>query len=88
MNSKVMRFWLKSRDKVIHLYSLVGYLLSPNLTIMAPVNYNRLEIQQQAVIVLINKRLILFSLLMGANRTGYLAEVINTFLDEFACFTT
>ena len=35
MTDVIMRFWLKRRPKLIHDYSLVGYLLSPNSTIMA-----------------------------------------------------
>jgi hypothetical protein len=86
MKSAVMRFWLKRRDKLIHPYLLVGYFLLPNPIIMAHVNDNRFKIHQQAVIVLI-KRLIFSLFLVGANRTRCLAEAINTFWDEFACFT-
>ncbi len=87
MSSLIMRFWLKRRDKLIHNYLLVGYLLSPNLTIIAHVNDNRSEIHQKAVVSLI-KRLFLSPLLVGADRTRCLAVVVNTFWDEFACFTT
>ena len=58
MSSVTMRFWLKGRDKLIHNYLLVGYLILSNPTIMAHVNENRSEIHQQAVVSLI-KRLIL-----------------------------
>jgi hypothetical protein len=87
MSSVIMRLWLKRRDKLIHSYSLVGYLLSPNPAIMAHVNNNRSEIHQKAVVSLI-KRLILFPLLVGADRTRCLEEAVNTFWVEFACFTT
>ena len=87
MNSVIMRFWLKRRDKLIHNYLLVGYLLSPNPTIMAYVNENRSEIHHMALVFLI-KRLILSPLLVGAERTRCLVELVNTFWVEFACFTT
>ena len=87
MSSVTMRFWLKGRDKLIHNYLLVGYLILSNPTIMAHVNENRSEIHQQAVVSLI-KRLILSPLLMGADRTQCLVELAYTFWDKFACFTT
>ena len=87
MSSAIMRFWLKRRDKLIHNYSLVGYLLSPDPTIMANVNKNRSEIHQKAVVSLL-KRLILSPLLVGVDWTRCLVELVNTFWDEFACFTT
>jgi hypothetical protein len=31
---QIMSFWLKCRNKLIHDYSLVGYILSPNPQIM------------------------------------------------------
>jgi hypothetical protein len=66
MSSIIMRFWLKRRDKLIHNYLLVGYLLSPDPTIMANVNKNRSDIHQKAVVSLL-KRLILSLLLVGAD---------------------
>ncbi len=87
MISVRMRFWLKRRNKLIHPYLLVDYLLLPNPTIMTHVNDNRFKIHQQAVIFLI-KRLILSQVLVGADKTQCLAEAVNNFWDEFACFTT
>jgi hypothetical protein len=54
---------------------------------MAHVSDNKSEIHQQAVIVLI-KRMILSPLMVGDDRTRCLAEVVNTFWDEFPCFAT
>ena len=73
MSNVIMRFWLKRRDKLIHNYSLVGYLLLPNPTIMAHVNDNRSEIHQKVVVSFI-KRLIVSQLLVGSDRTQCLAE--------------
>ena len=87
MSSVIMRFWLKRRGKLIRNILLVGYLLLPNPTIMAHVNENWSEIHQQAVFSLI-KRLILPPLLVRADRTGCLVELVNLFWDKIACFTT
>jgi hypothetical protein len=34
MTHQIMTFWFKRRTKLNHDYSLVGYILSPNLLIM------------------------------------------------------
>lgn len=37
----VMQFWLKRKPRLLHDYSLVGYMLSPNPTIMAHASDNK-----------------------------------------------
>ena len=53
MDHVAMRFWIKRRDKLIHDYSLTGYLLSPNPTIMAHAYENRSTMHNDAVVCLI-----------------------------------
>ena len=80
-----MRFWIKRRDKLVHNYSLVGYLLSPNQTIMDHVYQNRSLIHQEAVINLI-KKLIVDPKLVGVEKSENLAESISHFWDEYNWF--
>jgi len=85
MDDQVMTFWIKRRDKLIHPYSLVGYLLSPNKVIMAHAGANRSDLHNKAVITLI-KRLIVNPLLVGEAMSQALSVAINTFWDEFGWF--
>jgi len=80
-----MRFWLKRRDKIVHSYALVGYLLSPNQTIMDHAYENRSLIHHEAVVDLIRK-LIVDPKLVGDEKARNLAESINTFWDEYHLF--
>jgi hypothetical protein len=69
MTDVVMRFWLKRRPKLIHDYSLVGYILSPNLTIMSHAIDNKSIKHDQAAERLITK-LILNPTLVGSERNN------------------
>ena len=82
---EVMRFWIKRQDKLIHSYSLVGYLLSPNQTIMDHAYENRSLIHHEAVVNLIEK-LIVDPKLVGVEKSTNLAELINNFWDEYHWF--
>ncbi len=82
---EVMQFWIKRREKLIHHYSLVGYLLSPNPTIKAHAYDNRSDIHNNAVVKVITK-LIIDPMLVEDERSRSLAESINTFWDEYGCF--
>jgi hypothetical protein len=46
MTDVMMQFWIKCRPTLIHNYSLVGYILSPNSTIMAPAIENKKQEDQ------------------------------------------
>jgi len=48
LKNTIMGFWEKRRPKLIHDYSLVGYILSPNPTIMENAITNKLEIHDEA----------------------------------------
>ncbi len=85
MQDEIMRYWIKRRDKLIHPYSLVGYLLSLNLTIMTHARAHRSDMHNKAVITLI-ARLILNPLLVGNARNEALSEAITIFWDEFNNF--
>jgi hypothetical protein len=85
MPHEVMRFWIKWHDKLIHPYSLVGYLLSPNQTIMTHTQQNRLDLHSRAVVTLI-KRLIVNPLLVGEEKNQALSHAITTFWAEFGYF--
>jgi len=76
---QVMRFWLKCREKLIHDYSLVGYILCPPSTIMVHAVINKSTIHDEAVERLITK-LILDSNLVGEERMTTRARLIGTFL--------
>jgi hypothetical protein len=80
-----MRFWIKRQDKLIHSYSLVGYLLLPNQTIMDHAYENRSLIHHEAVVNLIEK-LIVDPKLVGVEKSTNLAELINNFWDEYHWF--
>jgi hypothetical protein len=76
---QVMYFWLICRDKLIHDYSLVGYILSPHPTIMADAISHKLPAHDEAADRLIIK-LILDQNLVGEERTFARAQLIDTFL--------
>ena len=82
----VMRFWLKRKPKLIHDYSLVGYILAPNPTIMAHAVVNKTINHDQAAERLITK-LILNPTLVGTERNNEIAKLIDTFMDEYGDFT-
>jgi hypothetical protein len=82
----VMRLWIKQRPKLVHNYSLVGYLLSPNSTIMAHAVEHKTINHDQAAKQLITK-LILNSTLVGTERNNERANLINTFMKEYGDFT-
>ncbi|KAL3791414.1 hypothetical protein ACHAW5_005788 [Stephanodiscus triporus] len=54
----VMQFWFKRKPRLLHDYSLAGYLLSPNPTIMAHVSDNKTLQHDGAVERLITKLLV------------------------------
>jgi hypothetical protein len=82
---QVMSFWLKCRDKLIHDYSLVGYILSPHPTIMAHALNNKLAAHDEAAERLITK-LILDQNLVGEEWMIPRARLIDTFLTEYGDF--
>ena len=86
MTDVVMRFWLKRRPKLIHDYSLVGYILSPNSTIMSHAIDNKSIMHDQAAERLITK-LILNPTLVGSERDNERAKLIDTFMEEYGDFT-
>ena len=86
MTDVVMRFWIKLRPKLIHDYSLVGYILSPNLTIMSHAIDNKSIKHDQAAERLITK-LILNQTLVGSERNNERAKLIDTFMEEYGDFT-
>jgi hypothetical protein len=81
-----MGFWEKRRPKLIHDYSLVGYILSPNPTIMENAITNKLEVHDEAAERLITK-LILDPALVGNERTVQRAKLIDSFMEEYGDFT-
>jgi hypothetical protein len=60
MTHRIMTFWFKCRTKLIHDYSLVGYILSPNPQIMNNARERMLHspIYSDAVESLIGKLLV------------------------------
>ena len=81
----VMQFWLKRKPRLLHDYSLVGYMLSPNPTIMAHASDNKTLDHDGAAERLITK-LLLDPSLVGNNSTIQRAKLINTFMEEYGDF--
>jgi hypothetical protein len=82
----VMRLWIKRRPKLIHNYSLVGYLLSPNSTIMAHAVEHKTINHDQTAERLFTK-LILNPNLVGIKRNNERVNLIDTFMEEYGDFT-
>ena len=82
MDHVAMRVWIKRRDKLIHDYSLIGYLILPNPTIMAHAYENRSTIHNDAVVHLIDK-LIVNPIFVGEEKSEHLSKDIETFWDEY-----
>jgi hypothetical protein len=86
LKSTIMQFWKKQRPKLIHDYSLVGYILSPNPTIMEHAMSNKRQIHDDAVERLITK-LLLDPSLVGSAKNTQRAHLIDTFMEEYGDFT-
>jgi len=82
----VMNFWQKRKSKLVHGYSLVGYILSPNPTIMAHAIDNKTLEHDAAAEQLITK-LLLDPACVGNERTIQRARLIDTFMEEYGDFT-
>jgi len=82
----VMQFWLKRKPRLLHDYSLAGYILSPNPTIMAHASDNKTLRHDGAVERLITKLLVDPSL-VGNDWTIQRAKLIDTFYEEYGDFT-
>jgi len=85
LTDQVMGFWVKLIEKLIHDYSLVGYILSPNPIITAHAVNNKSSAHDDAVENLITK-LILDQNLVGEQRNTSRAKLIDTFLTEYGDF--
>ena len=72
--------------KLIRNYSLVGYLLSPNSTIMAHAVEHKTINHDKAAKRLITK-LIQNPTLVGTERNNERANLIDTFMEEYGDFT-
>ncbi|KAL3766558.1 hypothetical protein ACHAWU_007798, partial [Discostella pseudostelligera] len=77
---QVMRFWLRRRENLVHDYSLVGYILSPNPIIMEDAAKNKSKDHMNAAKRLIIK-LFIDPTLTGTERTNAIAKMYNTFLE-------
>jgi hypothetical protein len=84
--STVMDLWQKRRSRLVHDYSLVGYILSPNPTIMAHAIDNKTYEHDEAAEWLITKLLVDPSL-VGHAWTVERAWLIDTFMEEYGNFT-
>ncbi len=86
LTDKIMRMWIHRREKVVHDYSLVGYMLSPIPAIMEHCAANRTASLSNALDSLIEK-LVLDPGLIGSQRSRELAFLIDKFKDEYRDFT-
>ena len=78
--------WIHRREKVVHDYSLVGYILSPKPAIVEHRSANRTASLSNASEHLIEK-LILDPGLVGSQHSRELAFLIDKFKDEYGDFT-
>ena len=78
LRDQVMHMWIKHRDLLINDYSLVGYLLSPNPTVMAHAIANCEFAHELAAEKLIVK-LILNPTLVGPEQEAEKARLIDKF---------
>ena len=81
----VMESWQKCKSKLVHDYSLVGYILSPNPAIMAHAIDNKTLEHDGAAEQLITK-LLLDPACIGNERTIQRARLIDTFMEEYGNF--
>ncbi len=84
---QIMTFWFKHQPKLIHDYSLVGYVLSPNLQIMNNARERMLDspIYSDAIERLIENLLIPENL-TSTERKECFAEMTTKFFDEHQIF--
>jgi len=87
LKDTIMRLWIKRRLNLVTDYSLVGYMLSPNPTIMKHCAVNKSSLHADAADHLIEK-LILDPVLVGSKCRVELANLIDKFKDEYSEFTT
>jgi hypothetical protein len=87
MTHQIMTFWFKRQPKLIHDYSLVGYILSPNPQIMKDARERMLHspIYSGAVKCLIGKLLIPENV-TSTERKECLAEMTTKYFDEHQKF--
>jgi hypothetical protein len=87
MTHQIMTFWFKRRTKLIHDYSLVGYILSPNLLIMNNARERMLHspIYSDAIKCLIGK-LLVPEILTSNEHKKCLADMTTTFFDKHQKF--
>ena len=86
MTDKVMTMWLTRKGNLSHDYSLAGFLLSPNPTIMAAAEKEITEDHRAAVARLIEK-LFVDPELVGQALIARRANLIDTFWQEYSDFT-
>jgi len=85
MTAKVMTIWLKRKENLCHDYSLVGFLLSPNPTIMEAAEKHTAD--HKAAVARLIEKLFVDPLLVGQARVAKRAMLINTFWLEYSDFT-
>ena len=85
MTDKVMTIWLKRKENLCHDYSLVGFLLSPNPTIMEAAE--KLTADHKAAVARLIEKLFVDPLLVGPARVAEMTMLINTFWSEYTDFT-
>ena len=87
MTSKIMRMWHPRAKAMGHIYSLVGYLLSPNPIIMKHAQAHKNEHHDEAAAKLISRLILPDFGLVGEARTMKRADLVNTFWEEYSDFT-
>ena len=87
MTHQIMTFWFKRQPKLIHDYSLVGYILSPNLRIMNNARERMLHSPKysDAVEPLIGKLLVTDNLSINEHKEC-LADLTTKFFDKHQKF--
>ena len=58
MTDKTIKIWVKVRERLCQEYSFVGFLLSPNLTIMKEESEQKTDDNEEYVAIIINNMLL------------------------------
>ena len=85
MSHKVMTMWLHRKENLSHNYSLVGFLLSPNETIMKAAEHH--TYQHKAAVSRLIVKLFVDPSLVGLAKIARRASLIDTFWQEYSNFT-
>ena len=86
MTDKIMTIWIKIRECICHKYSLVGFLVSPNITILKEDLEKKTDANEESVARLIEK-LFLDNYVIGREISEEISDLIHTFRKDYGDYT-